>query len=178
MFAASGAAIYTMGIGDFSREHVVRRLMCRGVEFVVDIRSPPYAFDMSDFFPEELSKFLSVQGLRYLNLSDNLGDRPRDISLHTSMKRIDYRRYLSRRYASEGISRIALAYTIGCRVCVLGREAKPVYAHHARLVGQGLAERDVGVRHISMYGDAMMSHAALVRQINLLGETVHFSPAP
>lgn len=167
-----------MGVGDLSREHIVRRMMCREVEFVIDIRSPPYAYDMSELFPDEFSAFLAAHEMRYLHLSNNLGDRPRDISLHTSMKRIDYKRYLTRPYAVDGISRIALAYTIGCRVCVLGREANPVYAHHARLVGQGLADRGVGVRHLSVMGDAMMSHATLVRHIAQRGETVHTSPTP
>ncbi len=176
MFSDSGAAIYTLGVGSLSREHLVRWLMCREVEYVIDTRSPPYAFDRQDFFPDEFAQFLMAQQMKYLDLHKNLGDRPSDISLHTGINRIDYRRYLKRTYAIAGVSRIALAFTMGCRVCVLGREGNPVYAHHARLIGQALHNKGIGVRHLTHMGNRLISHKSLIQMIHIQGDSVHFSP--
>lgn len=177
MFSDAGAAIYTLGVGeDLYLEHFVRWLMCREVAFVIDTRSPPYAWNREQFSPPELAGFLQVQGMKYIDMSKNLGDRPSDISLHTSMGRMDYRRYLKRPYAIAGINRIALAFTTGCRVCVIGREPNPIFSHHARLVGQGLQDRGIVARHISYMGNRIIPHPTLIRHIHLQHDSVHFSP--
>ena len=176
MSKASQGVVYTMGIGAMEREQMVRRLMARQVEFVVETRSPPFALHRAEFEPAVFKGFLQAQQIKYLDLSAALGDRPRDISLRTTGGRLDYRRYLKRDYAKQGLSRIALAHITGCRVCVIGREDDPAWAHHARLVGEGLGERGVLALHVRRDGDATLTHTALRRQITRSGDSIHLSP--
>lgn len=176
MFSSAGAAVYTLGVGDLYLIHLLRWLDAREITHVYDVRSPPYEFSRPELFPQELAIALKAHEMTYMELSDGLGDRPRDISLHRPDHRLDYRRYLKRRTAQEHLSRIELAWSIGRRVCILGREADPVRSHHARLIGQGLYERQIIARHIHHRGCALITHDTLLRHIWMTRDSVYLSP--
>ncbi len=46
MFAESGAAVYTLGCGAMYLENIAKWLECREVEYLIDLRSPPYAIEI------------------------------------------------------------------------------------------------------------------------------------
>ena len=173
MFAEQGAAVYTLGVGALFVERLARCLEAREVEYVIDIRSPPHGFHRPELFPEPLEAFLGARQTRYLNLAEDLGDRPRDVSLLGAKGQIDYRRYRSRPGAARGLERIMRAWEMGCRVCVLGRHPDPVQSHRARLVGHALFERGVQVRHLVTMGDRLMTHEELLRLVWRVRQSIH-----
>jgi len=177
MFAEQGAAIYTLGIGDLFVENLARWLEAREVEYLIDIRSPPYRIDRPELEPGALSKLLKARETKYLNLNKQLGDRPKDIALRSGGL-IDYRRYRARAYAREGLERIEKAWELGARICVLGREADPVISHRARLIGQELHERGYTIRHLTHQGSRLMTHAELLRVLWLTRDSIHTTSQP
>lgn len=177
MFAEQGAAIYTLGVGDLFVENLARWLEPREVEYLIDLRSPPYRIDRPELEPEELSRYLKARGTKYLNLSKKLGDRPKDIALRSGGL-IDYRKYRTRSYAREGLERIERAWELKSRVCILGREADPVLSHRARLIGQELHERGYTIRHLTHQGSRLMTHAELLRVLWLTRDSIHTTSQP
>lgn len=175
MFSESGAAIYTLGVGDYFLDNIARVIESREVEYVIDVRSPPHSFLREELFPDVLEPYLFARGTRYLNLSDKLGDRPSDVSLLGHGGVIDYQRYRQRDQAQLGLDRIEAAWKMGCRVCVLGREPDPVRSHRARLVGHGLYERGLRVRHLLHQGGKLMTHEELLQFVWNVRQTIHRS---
>jgi uncharacterized protein (DUF488 family) len=165
MFAESGAAVYTLGCGAMYLENIAKWLECREVEYLIDLRNPPYDITRPELEPENFEAYLRSRGTKYLDLSEQLGDRPRDVSLFLGRNKIDYRKYRKRPQALEGIDRIMRAYEMRCRVCIFGRVEDPVQSHRARLVGQVLHERGVQVRHLLHFGSKLMTHDELLRHL-------------
>lgn len=146
-------AIYTLGTGDMLLEHISRRCECLGVEYIIDLRSPPYDFGRKDLWPKPLHDYLAEREIRYVNMHQSLGDRPDDISVYVqSGRRIDYRKCYDRQWAQQGLQRILNAYELDLRICLLDREADPRKSHRARFIGPWLAQQNIPVRHLATSG--------------------------
>lgn len=150
----TAGVIYTIGVGELLAEHLCRRLESLEVEFVIDVRSPPFSIDRPDLYPSQLERVFTEHELRYVNMSDQLGDRPKDVSVYTrGGQRVDYRKCRQRDWAKEGLSRLLKAYQLGLRICLLGRHPDPCHSHVARFIGEAIwDEHQIEARHLMASG--------------------------
>lgn len=161
-------AIYTLGTGDMLLEHISRRCEALGVEYLIDLRSPPYDFNRRDLFPHPLSEYLAERDIRYVNMHQTLGDRPEDVSVYVQGgRRVDYRKCYDRPWALQGMQRLLHAHELGLRICLLDREPDPRKSHRARFLGPWLAQHNIATRHLAPSGAWLTQ-----REVEHLIETV------
>lgn len=142
--------LFTIGTGDLLLPHLSRRLEYRDISHVIDVRTSPFALHRMDVMPDSLDAHLAERGIRYVNLSESLGDRPRDVSVFVQ-GHIDPARYWSRPWAQEGLTRLFNAYQQGLRVAILDRDDDVYTAHRAVCLGAWLLRQDIDPRHITLF---------------------------
>ena len=169
--------IYTLGCGELLPEHLCRRLMSLDVSFVVDVRSAPFEISRPDLYPSALKGLLEAQEIRVVSMSDTLGDRPEDVSVYVQGgKHIDYQRCRQRPWFQRGVERLHKAYSLGLRVCVLGREPDPCKSHLARAIGEALWElHGVELKHLTASGPLLCQHEVRRIVVGQWGQPMHLS---
>lgn len=172
------SAIYTLGCGEMLPEHICRRLESLEVEFIVEVRSKPFAIDRPDLYPSQLQALFEEREFKYLDMSAQLGDRPEDLSVYArGGQRIDYQKCRQRAWAQEGLARLLKAYELGLRLCLLGREPDPCKSHLARFIGESLWEdHHIESRHLTA-GGSWMSQADVRQQLARWNEPIDLSAA-
>lgn len=178
LLPTSAGAIYTLGCGEMLPEHICRRLESLDVEYIVEVRSKPFAIDRPDLYPSHLQTLFEERAFKYLDMSAQLGDRPEDLSVYArGGQRVDYQKCRQRSWAMEGIQRLHKAYTLGLRLCLLGRQPDPCKSHLARFIGEALwDEHQIESRHLTA-GGSWMSQADVRQQLARWNELISLSAA-
>lgn len=168
--------VFTMGAGDMALEHLSRRIEARQIDVLVDVRTPPFSIQRLKVMPKPLSEHLAARDIRYLNLSEDLGDRPNDVSIRTQGC-VDYIKYCSRKRTQDALLRLVHAHTQGLRVVVLDREDDPIYAHRVRCVGSWLHAHGIEPVHLTRH-DTIMSHDDVCAILRRMHAPMHLSSLP
>ena len=171
-------ALYTFGLDSMlSAQALMGWLEVRMVTVLFDLRSWPYSLMHPDQMPEALERMCQERKIAYHLIGHLIGDRPTTPSLYTdSGQRIDYRRYARMTTAREGMDRIEAAWRIGERVALIDRDAHLLYSHRGRFVGPWLEHLGVEVKHIDVYGNKIVSQAAIRRTLAFYHEPSSLSP--
>lgn len=148
----SQGVVFTIGAGDLSLEHLSRRIEYRDISYVIDVRTRPVALYSPQH--EALDAHLGERGIRYVDLSESLGDRPRDVSVFVQGE-LDPARFWSRPWAQEGLTRLFNAYQQGLRIAILDRDDDLLSSHRARCLGAWLWRQDIEPRHITRFDNEL-----------------------
>ena len=139
--------IFTIGHSNHSLEMFIDLLQSHKIDVLVDVRSKPFSRFSPQFNKEGLEKTVKAGGIKYLFLGKELGGRPQGSEFYDNYGFVLYSRIAESPLFVEGIDRLIKGIKT-YRVAVMCGEENPVNCHRRVLVGQVLAKRGVGVRHI------------------------------
>jgi uncharacterized protein (DUF488 family) len=144
--------VYSIGHSNHTLERFVELLRGHGIGAVADVRSTPY----SKFAPwsarRVLAKQLSLLGIRYVFLGEQLGGRPEGDEFEGVTDRDElYRRIAQAGFFKEGIDRLQRG-TERFRVAMLCSEEDPSVCHRHNLITPELRRRGFVVGHIRRDG--------------------------
>lgn len=143
--------IYSIGHGNKPIEHFLDELASFGVTYLVDVRSMPASKFHPHFNRQPLAQELSLAGVRYIFLGNELGGLPDDNACYRDGK-VNYE--LLRRRASfcQGVERLADAQRQNLTVAVMCSESKPEECHRSKAIGEALLEQGIVMQHILSKG--------------------------
>lgn len=107
--------LMSIGYGRRSIGEFIDALRERGVAYVVDVRSKPFARN-PEFTRDALAAHLAAAGVAYLFLGGQLGGIPNDSSCYDDNGRVDYSKCRRRPAFLEGLARLIRAHELGLRV--------------------------------------------------------------
>lgn len=128
-------------------------LRSQSIEVVVDTRSYPYSNHAPQYDREALKKTLRKAGVKYVDMGEQLGGRPRGEEFYDGKGHVLYDRVAASGFFRDGLSRVEKG-TENHNVALLCSEENPAVCHRKLLVGRVLAERGFAVQHIR--GDGRM----------------------
>ena len=139
--------VLTIGHSNHSFEHFLDLLRTHSVEVVADTRSYPYSEYAPHFDREPLKQKLIEAGLKYVDLGQELGGRPKGAEFYDSKGRVFYDKVAATSSFQEGLSRLENGIH-KFTVAILCSEENPVACHRKLLVGKVLTEHSFAVEHI------------------------------
>ena len=148
--------IYTIGYGNRSIEQFIELLQQYQIQYLVDVRSQPYSRFNHDFSKEALEKHLWSRHIRYMNMGDTLGARPKDETCYINSdvkSNVNYSKLREKSFYQEGIGRLRTAWEKQLCVAVMCAELKPQACHRSKLIGVSLIEQQIDVAHIDEEGN-------------------------
>lgn len=153
--------IYTIGYGGRDIETFLKVLKEHDIEYLLDVRSWPKS-NREDYSQEQLRRTLEKRGIRYAFFGDTLGGRPEDSDCYTN-GHVDYDACRSKKWFREGIERLRTAQEKKYRVVVMCSEQRPEECHRIKMIGVGLENSDIDVKHIDESGDLRTQQEVLKR---------------
>lgn len=153
------STVYTIGHSAHSYEAFAALISSHRIEVVVDIRSAPYSRFAPQFDREILHRSLSLSGVKYLFLGDELGGRPKNPAYYDAQGRVLYSRMTADPTFVAGVERLERGMT-DFRIAMLCGEEDPAHCHRRLLVGRVLMER--GHRILHLRGDGRVETDAEV----------------
>jgi uncharacterized protein (DUF488 family) len=141
------STVWTVGHSNHELDSFAHLVLGQRVEFLVDVRSFPYSRFAPHFNRDELEAAMTVRGVRYLFLGEELGGRP------THQEHYDAEGHVLYGPMSEGESfKAAIERLIDGvrrhRIALVCSEGNPQECHRRLLVGKVLSDRGVELRHI------------------------------
>ncbi len=154
--------LFTIGHSNISAERFTALLRRAGVDAVGDVRSVPASRFCPWFSAKNLAPLLASANIDYLFYGDELGGRPRDLSLYCNGV-ADYEAMARRPSFQPTLDRV-LATAWLQRLCLMCSERDPLDCHRCLLVARALAARGMSVGHI-LHDGGIESHAAIERRL-------------
>lgn len=139
--------VLTIGHSNHSLEYFLNLLKMHSVEVVADTRSYPYSDYAPHFDREPLRKKLGEMGLKYVDLGQELGGRPKGSEFYDSKGHVLYDRVAATPAFQDGLARLENGiHTYS--IAILCSEENPAICHRKVLIGKVLTERGFSVEHI------------------------------
>src|SRR5690348_10906523 len=149
----SALRIFTIGHSHHPLERFLELLRSRSIEVVVDTRSYPYSNHAPQYDREALKKALQKAGLKYVDMGEQLGGRPKGEEFYDAKGHVLYDRVAASAFFRDRLSRLERGIE-NHNVALLCSEENPAVCHRKLLIGRVLAERGFAVQHIR--GDGRM----------------------
>lgn len=160
--------VLSVGHSNQGADEFITRLERLGVSTVFDVRSAPGSRFAGQFNRGTLEPALTLRGIAYEFLGEELGARPEDPACYEG-GRVRFARLRARPAFRRGIERVALAARRGLPA-VMCAEKEPMDCHRTAVVGRALAAQGVQVDHLLATG-------RLEPQDSVLGRIVRLSSA-
>ncbi len=154
--------LFTIGHSNIPAERFISMLRGTGVEAIADVRSIPASRFCPWFSASKLKATLAAANITYLFCGDELGGRPRDLSLFCDGI-ADYEAMLRRPGFQDALGRL-LAHAGRQRLCLMCSERDPLDCHRCLLVARALAARGVTIGHI-LHDGTIEGHASTERRL-------------
>jgi hypothetical protein len=143
--------ILTIGHSNHPMSRFVE-LLCRAeITALADVRSSPFSQRLPQFNQPELRQTLTMSGIRYIFLGDELGGRPRDVAVYDSEGRVDYWRVRRTENFRVGLERL-LQESRHDVVAMMCAEEDPLDCHRALMITAELVERGFDPSHLRASG--------------------------
>ena len=139
--------MFTVGHSNHSAEKFAGLLKKHRIEVLVDTRSHPYSRHAPHFNAPTVEEALSMDGIGYLFLGEELGGRPQEEIFYDTKGRVDYTMVERSRPFLDGIKRLEQEVRTST-VVLLCSEEDPTHCHRRLLVGRVLEELGFTLRHI------------------------------
>lgn len=148
---ADETTVWTIGHAHHPMDLYLQLLSQHDIATVVDIRSRPYIRYAHQFDRENLQESLAGAGLVYIDLGEQLGQRPEDTRFYDDEGHTLYAELAKQPWFAEAIERVE-AMARGGRTALSCLEEEPERCHRYHLIGRVLVDRGVGVSHIRREG--------------------------
>lgn len=145
--------IYTIGYGNRKPEAFIALLKQYKIQYIVDVRSVPYAKFNITFTQDILKIFLEQQTFTYLYMGDTLGGMPKDPTCYDENGKVNDEAIKSKDGFKKSIERLKLAYEKNLGIALMCAEANPCGCHRSRLIGNVLIKENIPLQHINEQGN-------------------------
>jgi uncharacterized protein (DUF488 family) len=162
MDAIQTFTVWTVGHSTHTYEQFLSLLQNSAITALADVRSLPFSRRAPQFNRDELNNQLRNSGISYVFLGDQLGGRPRGRDLYSNGA-ADYEKIASTPSFGEGLARV-LEGARRYRVAIMCAERDPLECHRCLLIGKGLAERGVGIKHI-LWSGSLLTQSEIEEQL-------------
>ena len=163
--------LFTIGHSAAQIEAFLGVLKHSNVALLIDVRSRPQSYRFPHFDQVELEKALTVTGIGYLFLGEELGGRPEDPKAYGSDGIVDYRKWRNSYAVQAGIERV-LNELARNDVALMCAEEDPLNCHRFLMICPELVTLGLEPLHIRKGGVIETQRAADDRllQAQQLGE--------
>lgn len=144
-------AIYTVGYGNRSPEQFIGLLGEHKISLLVDVRSVPRSGYQQEFNRGELEEMLGQAGIHYQWMGELLGGRPDQDYLYDQEGHVDYQACQRDLLFQRGFQKI-LELSQHQKLALMCSELRPEECHRSRIIGEGLGQLGVEIRHIDQNG--------------------------
>lgn len=142
---------WSVGHSNISMDRFIELLRTHGIDVVADVRSSPYSRFTPHFSKDQVQRQLSLAGIRYVFLGQELGGRPAADEMYEPDGRVRYDLVANSPSFRAGLDRLVRGIE-QYRVAVMCGEEDPISCHRRRLVGRVLAEQGCRMLHIRADG--------------------------
>jgi len=151
--------IYTVGHSTQSIEEFIHLLKKHYINCLIDVRSVPYSKYATQFDKEELKRQLSIEGIYYIHMGEELGARrdEKDVYLQGM---VDFEKVSGCKSFLSGINRVIDGINKNFTIAIMCTEKDPIECHRSILVSRALHNRNFEVLHILSNGE-VQSHSKL-----------------
>jgi uncharacterized protein (DUF488 family) len=147
------ARLFSIGHSNHELAGLVELLRNVGVTAVADVRSQPFSQRLPHFNRPDLAHGLDEYGIAYAFLGEQLGGRPRALSLYDNEGRVSYERVRATVAFQQGIDLLCAALDTYA-VAMLCSEEDPADCHRALMIAPALVERGISPVHLRADGSA------------------------
>ncbi len=141
--------LFSIGYATKALREFIEQLQQYAIDVVVDVRSVPYSAAFHDYHRENLQAALSLAGIRYLYLGDELGPRSKDPAHYDDCGQVQFERLMTADLFKEGIERLENGLAKGFGIALMCAEKDPATCHRSLLIGYYLQRQcDVALKHI------------------------------
>jgi len=147
----AGARIYSIGYGTRTLFELVKLLVLRDIDLLIDVRSSPYSKFAPDYNRSHLADAVAAEGIEYQFMGDALGGFASDEDYLTDGK-VDYSKLSQRPIYKNGINRLVEIASLGRTFCIMCSEEKPEMCHRSKMIGETLLSLGISVIHIDEEG--------------------------
>jgi uncharacterized protein (DUF488 family) len=164
--------LLTIGHSNIPAPRFTAMLCAAGANAIADVRSIPVSRFCPWFSAKNLAPLLASERMDYLFFGEELGGRPRDLSLYcdgiADYKVADYDAMARQPIFQAGLER--LLHDAGRhRLCLMCSEREPLDCHRCLLVARALAARGASVGHI-LYDGSIEPHATTEQRLLQLAD--------
>ena len=139
--------VFTIGHSTHSLETFINLLKQHGIQIVVDVRSYPYSKHVPQFNASNLPRALTVAGIKYSFMGQELGGRPKGSQFYDDDGHVLYSQIAKTPAFTQGISQFEDGLEKS-RIAIMCSEEDPTVCHRWLLVGRVLREHGVQVKNI------------------------------
>jgi len=145
--------IHTIGYGNRKWGEFLALLHRYDITVLVDIRTSPFSRFSSAFRRSILENQLKEAGIGYVFLGQELGGKPKDLSLYSNGK-LNYDLVEAMPTYQNQILKLLEWEREGKSICLMCSEQNPNSCHRKTLVGQSLVKLKRTIIHIDENGNA------------------------
>ncbi len=140
--------IYTIGYTSFSIEDFILQLQLYNIHCLIDVRSNPIASEYYQIYSRNtLELILNKNKIYYRNYAREFGARQTDLSFYSN-NQVDFRKFINSPNFIDGVEKIKKGIALGYNFALMCAEKDPINCHRAIMVGKGLKENGLSVKHI------------------------------
>lgn len=143
--------LFTLGHSVMQSSTFVKTLQGFGIGIVLDVRSKPQSYRFPHFDQTELEKTLSIAGICYMFLGEELGGRPEDPKAYRSDGLVDYQTWRKSWPFQVGIQRV-LKEIAQNDLALMCAEEDPLNCHRFLMICPELVTAGVEPYHIRRGG--------------------------
>lgn len=165
----SNSTLYSIGHGARKIDDFISLLIVHSIDYVVDVRSKPRSRFNPQFNQAELKESLSLSGIRYVFMGDNLGGLPKEPSCYDLKGHVDYSVVRDKDFFMEGVNRLITANEKKIRIACMCSEIDACDCHRSKLIGEVLSMHNISMIHITKQGGVESQEDVIKRLINKNG---------
>lgn len=140
--------LYTIGHSQHDFEYFCSLLKNNNINYLLDVRSTPYARYAETYNREHLSKLLLGENIIYSYMGKYFGARPANIELYNEEGYLDFEKVAQSNLFIKGMENVVLGLNRGNNIALMCTEKDPIDCHRAILVARAFSLNGVNVTHI------------------------------
>lgn len=140
--------VYTIGYTSFSIDEFINQIQKYNIRCVIDVRSYPVASEFYHVYSRfSLEPILNKNKIIYRNYATEFGARQTDLSFYSN-NQLDFQKFIKSKNFIAGIEKIKKGIELGYTFALMCAEKNPINCHRAIMVGKGLRDSGIPVKHI------------------------------
>lgn len=129
--------VYTIGYAGFNnRKDFIKKLMKKGINCVIDVRSQPYSAHYSDYNADGLRVALKKENIEYRNYARSFGARQLNKAYYSEEGYLSFKKFSSSEEFTSGMEEINKGMEKGYVFALMCAEKDPINCHRNIMVAR------------------------------------------
>lgn len=140
--------LYSVGHSQHDLSYFFELLALKDIDYVLDVRSTPYAQYASDYNRENIKFSLECKGIHYAFMGNYFGARSHDSALYGSDGILDFSRVVNSKNFRIGYDCVIRGMNKGHKIAFMCTEKDPLECHRAIMVTNAFYRAGYKIEHI------------------------------